>query len=109
MTSGRILNIPRLSTEDGPGLRTTVFFKGCPLHCEWCHNPESISVQLQTRDVYGNAIPDHQDQVAENRLYYSDPLIPLHQWPEAMCTLDLQNKALVVSLELKPTAGANAR
>lgn len=49
MTSGRILNIQRLSTEDGPGLRTTVFFKGCPLHCEWCHNPESISVQLQTQ------------------------------------------------------------
>lgn len=49
MTSGRILNIQRLSTEDGPGLRTTVFFKGCPLHCEWCHNPESISVQLQVQ------------------------------------------------------------
>jgi pyruvate formate lyase activating enzyme len=37
------LDIQRLSTEDGPGLRTTVFFKGCPLHCPWCHNPESIS------------------------------------------------------------------
>ena len=32
-----------MSTEDGPGLRTTVFFKGCPLSCTWCHNPESIS------------------------------------------------------------------
>ena len=32
-----------MSTEDGPGLRTTVFFKGCPLACAWCHNPESIS------------------------------------------------------------------
>ena len=32
-----------MSTEDGPGLRTTVFFKGCPLTCTWCHNPESIS------------------------------------------------------------------
>lgn len=31
-----------MSTEDGPGLRTTVFFKGCPLSCKWCHNPESI-------------------------------------------------------------------
>lgn len=31
-----------MSTEDGPGLRTTVFFKGCPLKCKWCHNPESI-------------------------------------------------------------------
>ncbi|MBN1267719.1 MAG: glycyl-radical enzyme activating protein [Anaerolineales bacterium] len=47
-----ILNIQRLSTEDGPGIRTTVFFKGCPLSCEWCHNPESISrsPQLQWFD-----------------------------------------------------------
>jgi pyruvate formate lyase activating enzyme len=49
MTSGRILHLQRLSTEDGPGIRTTVFFKGCPLHCAWCHNPESISMQLQTQ------------------------------------------------------------
>jgi len=34
-----ILHTQRLSTEDGPGIRTTVFFKGCPLHCAWCHNP----------------------------------------------------------------------
>ncbi len=47
MTTGRILHIQRLSTEDGPGIRTTVFFKGCPLHCEWCHNPESLSRQPQ--------------------------------------------------------------
>jgi pyruvate formate lyase activating enzyme len=38
-----ILDIQRMSTEDGPGLRTTVFFKGCNLACPWCHNPESIS------------------------------------------------------------------
>ena len=38
----KILNIQRMSTEDGPGLRTTLFLKGCPLACQWCHNPESI-------------------------------------------------------------------
>lgn len=38
-----IFNIQRFSTEDGPGIRTTVFFKGCPLNCSWCHNPEGIS------------------------------------------------------------------
>ena len=40
---GNIFNIQRFSVHDGPGIRTTVFFKGCPLHCLWCHNPESIS------------------------------------------------------------------
>ncbi len=49
MITGRILNIQRLSTEDGPGIRTTIFFKGCPLHCTWCHNPESLSSRIQTQ------------------------------------------------------------
>ena len=46
-TRGTILEIVRMSTEDGPGIRTTVFFKGCPLNCLWCHNPESISIKPQ--------------------------------------------------------------
>jgi pyruvate formate lyase activating enzyme len=37
-----VFNIQRCSIHDGPGIRTTVFFKGCPLHCDWCHNPESL-------------------------------------------------------------------
>ncbi len=41
-TEGLIFQIQKLSTEDGPGIRTTVFFKQCPLECIWCHNPESI-------------------------------------------------------------------
>lgn len=40
-----ILDIQRMSTEDGPGLRTTVFFKGCNFACPWCHNPESIGIK----------------------------------------------------------------
>ena len=39
---GRIFNVQRFSVHDGPGIRTTVFLKGCPLRCLWCHNPESI-------------------------------------------------------------------
>jgi pyruvate formate lyase activating enzyme len=41
-TVGRVFNIQRCSVHDGPGIRTTVFLKGCPLSCSWCHNPEGI-------------------------------------------------------------------
>lgn len=42
-----ITNIQHFSLHDGPGIRTTVFFKGCNLHCAWCHNPETISMKGQ--------------------------------------------------------------
>ena len=41
MSSGLVFNVQRYSLQDGPGIRTTVFLKGCPLRCWWCHNPES--------------------------------------------------------------------
>lgn len=40
---GTIFDIKEFSVHDGPGVRTTVFFKGCPLFCKWCHNPEGLS------------------------------------------------------------------
>ena len=45
--SGTLFNIQRFCTDDGPGIRTTVFFKGCNLSCAWCHNPESQSGKVQ--------------------------------------------------------------
>ena len=45
---GMIADIQRCSLHDGPGIRTTVFFKGCPLHCAWCHNPECIDPAPET-------------------------------------------------------------
>lgn len=53
---GTILEIIRMSTEDGPGLRTTVFFKGCSLNCSWCHNPESISPKPQIQWIATSCI-----------------------------------------------------
>ncbi|MBN2812884.1 MAG: glycyl-radical enzyme activating protein, partial [Bacteroidales bacterium] len=46
--SGIIFDIRRFSVNDGPGIRTTVFFKGCPLKCRWCHNPESWLSEPET-------------------------------------------------------------
>jgi pyruvate formate lyase activating enzyme len=43
MQNGLVFNIQKYSLEDGPGIRATVFLKGCPLRCAWCHNPEGIS------------------------------------------------------------------
>ena len=45
--SGWVFNIQRYSVHDGPGIRTTVFLKGCPLRCPWCYNPESQRLQPQ--------------------------------------------------------------
>ncbi|MGQ9611156.1 MAG: glycyl-radical enzyme activating protein [bacterium] len=45
--TGTIFDIKRFAVHDGPGIRTTVFFKGCPLRCLWCHNPESMKIQRQ--------------------------------------------------------------
>ena len=44
---GTIFDIKEMAVHDGPGIRTTVFFKGCPLRCRWCHNPEGLSFEPQ--------------------------------------------------------------
>ena len=43
----RVTNIQRFSLNDGPGIRTTVFFKGCGLKCPWCSNPENINYEIE--------------------------------------------------------------
>ena len=45
--TGVIFNIQKYSVNDGPGIRTVVFFKGCPLRCRWCSNPESQLARIQ--------------------------------------------------------------
>ena len=46
---GWCFDIQRYSVHDGPGIRTTIFLKGCPLSCPWCHNPEGISARPEIR------------------------------------------------------------
>ena len=47
LITGTIFDIQRFSLHDGPGIRTTIFLKGCPLDCTWCHNPESKKMKIQ--------------------------------------------------------------
>ena len=47
MTERLIFDIKRYAINDGPGIRVVIFFKGCNLHCAWCHNPESISGRVE--------------------------------------------------------------
>ena len=70
----RLFDIQHFCTHDGPGIRTTVFFKGCPLHCQWCHNPESQSFESEvlynvTRCVGCGACGGNHHSKAEVCLY----------------------------------------
>ncbi|MBS3765276.1 glycyl-radical enzyme activating protein [Candidatus Bipolaricaulota bacterium] len=91
MTEGIIFDIKRYAIHDGPGIRTTVFFKGCPLNCKWCHNPESINPEpepsLDYRDPFrldpfaednSNLIGEEVtveallEEILKDRIYYEE-------------------------------------
>lgn len=71
MFQGKILitKIQRFSLHDGPGIRTTVFLKGCSLHCPWCCNPENISNRIEP--YYRNGKEEYWGQwISEDELYF---------------------------------------
>ena len=74
MTTGTIFNIQRFSTHDGPGIRTTVFLKGCPLQCVWCSNPESQekNPQLMSRDIKCTACGKCMAVCPERAIHFED-------------------------------------
>lgn len=56
MKKGTIFNIQKMSIHDGPGIRTTVFFKGCPLKCLWCSNPESQKLEKEVACFHARCV-----------------------------------------------------
>ena len=75
---GRIFDIQRFSTHDGPGVRTIVFLKGCPLRCRWCCNPESQFYEIQQLNQKGTvktvgkdvSVAEVLEEVLRDRPYY---------------------------------------
>ena len=87
-----VFNVMRYSVHDGPGIRTTVFFKGCPLSCKWCHNPEGLSPKPEqafdekkcikcgnctncptgARETIGNeiSVPELMKEIGKDLLFY---------------------------------------
>ncbi len=65
MTSGIVFDIKEFTIHDGPGIRTTVFMKGCPLSCTWCHNPEGQSMKPQVIHSLAGARTAGQAYTAE--------------------------------------------
>ena len=72
-----ITNIQKYSIHDGPGIRTTVFFKGCPLRCAWCHNPETQSFDNEVWND-GEKVANETDvdklmvEILKDRIFYEE-------------------------------------
>lgn len=75
-----ITNIQRFSLQDGPGIRTTVFFKGCNLRCPWCSNPENLSFEIEeyvngnSKGIYGYKVSLENlfDEIMKDKDFYGE-------------------------------------
>ena len=66
----RITDIQHFSLHDGPGIRTTVFFKGCNLRCPWCANPECISQKIQGEFGYDISLDELEKEILKDEPFY---------------------------------------
>ena len=66
----RVTDIQRFSLNDGEGIRTTVFLKGCSIKCPWCANPECISSKIQGEFGYDISLDDLENEILKDEPYY---------------------------------------
>ena len=85
IASGIIFDIKHFALHDGPGIRTTIFFKGCPLTCWWCHNPEGYRPEIEKLKISRSikncepvvvgrkvTIPEIMAEVGKDRIFYDE-------------------------------------
>ena len=113
-----VTNIQRFSLHDGPGIRTTVFLKGCSLRCPWCTNPENISAVSENyqdgdkKSVYGKklALSEIYDEVVKDRIFYEneggvtfsggEPLLFIKDLEPLLCRLKSEHISSAVETAL---------
>ena len=68
-----IFKIQRYSIHDGPGIRTTLFFQGCPLSCRWCHNPESQAMPMKIKaEDMGRVVTGLMEEIEKDLIFYDE-------------------------------------
>ncbi|MCP4671026.1 MAG: radical SAM protein, partial [Desulfobacula sp.] len=87
-----IFDIARASFVDGPGVRTTVFFKGCPLSCPWCHNPESQDYRTETMYFPEKCIQCKNCEKGRDCYTHARQNIGEHYSPEQLSEIILKDK-----------------
>jgi len=104
-----ISNIQRFSLHDGPGIRTTVFFKGCSLHCPWCANPENIHCSIESYKELSNkanfgyyiTLQDLYEKILLDRSYYDSDGGVTFSGGEPLLFVDEMEPLLIKLLEEK--------
>lgn len=118
----RITNIQRFSLHDGPGIRTTVFLKGCTLNCPWCCNPENISFEREQyiengikKDFgYDITLEDLEKEILKDKIYYNngkggvtfsggEPLAQIHSYEPLLKSL--KSKSISICFETSLNIG----
>lgn len=97
----RITDIQHFSLHDGPGIRTTVFLKGCSLKCPWCANPECISPKIQGEFGYDISLDELEKEILKDEHYYQtgggvtfsggEPLLQIKLLEPLLKSLKLKN------------------
>lgn len=97
----RITDIQHFSLHDGPGIRTTVFLKGCNLKCPWCANPECISSKIQGEFGYDISLEELENEILKDEPYYKtgggvtfsggEPLLQIKYLEPLLKSLKLKN------------------